>query len=161
MRIRDESLSGWPRDPATIQTQLAEYYALVEHLDSQVGRILERLDALGLADDTIVVYAADHGLALGSHGLLGKQSLYEHSMGTPVLLAGPGVPSGRSDALVYLFDLFPTVCGLGGGVGEVGSDMIASRKAELRNLPRKMPSAASVPKVVATIMVAMPTTKLL
>lgn len=116
MRIRDESLSGWPRDPITIQTQLAEYYALIEHLDGQVGRILDRLDALGLADDTIVVYAADHGLALGSHGLLGKQSLYEHSMGTPVLLAGPGVPRGRSDALVYLFDLFPTLCGLAGGV---------------------------------------------
>lgn len=114
MRIRDESLAGWPRDPETIRTQLAEYYALIEHLDVQVGRILGRLAELGLAEDTVVVYAADHGLALGSHGLLGKQSLYEHSMGTPVLLAGPGVPRGRSDALVYLFDLFPTLCGLGG-----------------------------------------------
>jgi arylsulfatase A-like enzyme len=114
MRIRDESLAGWPRDPETVRTQLAEYYALIEHLDAQVGRILERLAEHGLADNTVVVYAADHGLALGSHGLLGKQSLYEHSMGTPVLLAGPGVPQGRSDALVYLFDLFPTLCGLGG-----------------------------------------------
>ncbi len=114
MRVRDEALSAWPRDPETVRTQLAEYYALIEHLDVQVGRILGRLAELGLAEDTIVVYAADHGLAMGSHGLLGKQSLYEHSMGTPVLLAGPGVPRGRSGALVYLFDLFPTLCGLTG-----------------------------------------------
>ncbi|MEY2980265.1 MAG: hypothetical protein RL562_492 [Planctomycetota bacterium] len=114
MRVRDEALAAWPRDPETVRTQLAEYYALIEHLDVQVGRVLRRLAELGLADNTVVVYAADHGLALGSHGLLGKQSLYEHSMGTPVLLAGPGIPRGSSDALVYLFDLFPTLCGLTG-----------------------------------------------
>ena len=57
------------------------------------------------------MYAADNGLALGSHGLLGKQSVYEHSMHVPLIVAGRGIPSGEStDAFTYLLDLFPTLC---------------------------------------------------
>ena len=114
MTLRDEVLAAWPRDPETIRDQLAEYYGLIEHLDVQIGRILSRIQEQGLADDTIVVYAADHGLALGSHGLLGKQNLYEHSMGCPLVFAGPGVPQGRTTALTYLLDVFPTLCDLTG-----------------------------------------------
>lgn len=59
------------------------------------------------------MYAADNGLALGSHGLIGKQNLYEHSMNVPFIIAGPGVPEGKiSDALVYLLDIYPTLTGL-------------------------------------------------
>src|SRR5205823_14628385 len=62
-----------------------------------------------------------HGLAIGSHGLLGKQNLYEHSMRPPLVLAGPGIPAGkRSNALVYLFDLFPTACELCGVMPPAG-----------------------------------------
>ena len=110
MTGRDESLAAWPRTPEVISDQLAEYYGLITHLDAQVGRILETLEAAGHADDTIIVYSADHGLAVGSHGLLGKQNLYEHSMGCPLVIAGPGIPRGSSDALTYLLDIYPTLC---------------------------------------------------
>lgn len=114
MRVRDEKLGAWPRTPSLVREQLAEYYGLIAHLDHEVGRIVAHLERRGLADDTIIVYAADHGLAVGSHGLLGKQSLYEHSVQAPLIVAGPGVPHGSSDAFVYLFDLFPTICAWGG-----------------------------------------------
>ncbi len=108
---RDENLAPWPRTESVIRDQLAEYYGMITHLDGQVGRILEALKASGRADNTIVIYAADNGLALGSHGLMGKQSVYEHSMKVPLILAGPGIPAGRSSgAFTYHFDLFPTLC---------------------------------------------------
>ncbi len=109
---RDEYLAAWPRTEEVVRDQLAEYYGLITHLDAQVGRILAALEARGLTDNTIVVYTADHGLAVGSHGLMGKQNVYEHSMGCPLLIAGPDIPAGESAALTYLYDLFPTLCGL-------------------------------------------------
>ncbi len=108
---RDENLAAWPRTEKVIREQLAEYYGMVTHMDEQIGRILEALRASGQAENTIVIYAADNGLAMGSHGLLGKQSVFEHSMHVPLIISGPGIPRGRSsDAFTYLFDLFPTVC---------------------------------------------------
>ncbi|MFM2093262.1 MAG: hypothetical protein RIS70_386, partial [Planctomycetota bacterium] len=113
--VRDENLAGYPRSPETIREQLSEYYGLITHLDAQVGRILEVLERRNLQQNTIVIYAADHGLALGSHGLLGKQSVYEHSMKCPLIIAGPGVPQEQSsEAFTYLFDLFPTILRLAG-----------------------------------------------
>lgn len=113
--LRDENLLPWPRPPELLRDQLAEYYGLVGHLDEQVGRILDALAKSPFATNTLVVYAADHGLALGSHGLLGKQNIYEHSMRCPLIVSGPGIPAGRStQALTYLYDLYPTLCGLAG-----------------------------------------------
>jgi len=109
MTGRDESLAPWPRTPEVVGDQLAEYYGLITHMDEQIGRVLAALEASGEADDTIVVFTADHGLAVGSHGLLGKQSVYEHAMGCPLVLAGPGIPHGSSPALTYLYDLMPTL----------------------------------------------------
>jgi len=108
---RDENLGAWPRTEAMIRDQLAEYYGLITHMDGQIARILAALKESGHADDTLVVFAADNGLALGSHGLLGKQSVYEHSMRTPLIVSGLGVPAGKSTtAFTYLYDLFPTLC---------------------------------------------------
>ncbi|MGQ9576046.1 MAG: sulfatase-like hydrolase/transferase [Thermoguttaceae bacterium] len=108
---RDENLAPWPRTEAVIRDQLAEYYGLITHLDQQVGRILDALKQTGRADNTLIIYAADNGLALGSHGLLGKQSVFEHSMRVPLIIAGPGIPRGEStEAFAYLLDLFPTLC---------------------------------------------------
>jgi arylsulfatase A-like enzyme len=119
---RDENLGAWPRTEAMIRDQLAEYYAMVEHMDAQIGRILAVLKTRGLAENTIIVYAADNGLALGSHGLLGKQNVFEHSMLTPLILVGPGVPKGKSTAaFTYLFDLFPTLCELAGVPAPTGA----------------------------------------
>ncbi len=115
MTGRDESLGPWPRTAAVVQDQLSEYYGLITQLDHQVGRILRELAAGPHADNTIVVYSADHGLAVGSHGLLGKQNLYEHSMGAPLVFSGPGVPRGKeSNAFCYLLDIFPTLCAMVG-----------------------------------------------
>ena len=115
MTGRDESLGPWPRTETVVQDQLSEYYGLITQLDRQVGRILRELMAGPHADNTIIVYSADHGLAVGSHGLLGKQNLYEHSMGAPLVFSGPGVPrGGESDALCYLLDIFPTLCAMAG-----------------------------------------------
>ncbi len=112
---RDEGLADWPRRPEVIRDQLCEYYGLVTHLDEQVGRILNAIDELGFDEKTIVVYAADHGLALGSHGLLGKQNVYEHSMSCPLVVRGPGIPKNTSTmAMTYLLDLYRTLCGYAG-----------------------------------------------
>ncbi len=109
MTGRDEQLAPWPRTTEVIRAQLAEYYGLMSHLDAEIGRILETLHEKGLDRNTIVIYAADNGLSLGSHGLLGKQNLYEHSTHVPLFITGPGIPRGDSDAFVYLYDLFPTI----------------------------------------------------
>ncbi len=111
---RDENLGPWPRTRELVSDQLCEYYGLVTHMDEQIGRVLRALEASGRAKNTVVLYAADHGLAMGSHGLLGKQSVYEHSMKCPLVIAGPGIPKGETRAYSYLHDLFPTVCSLAG-----------------------------------------------
>ncbi len=108
--IRDEQLAATPRSEEEVRKHLSDYYAMITHVDDAVGRILDALEASGRAGQTIVVFTADHGLAVGSHGLMGKQNLYEHSAKLPLILAGPGIPQGiRSDALVYLSDLHPTL----------------------------------------------------
>src|SRR5262245_8087328 len=108
---RDENLGAWPRTETMIRDQLAEYYGMITHMDEQIGRILDALQKSGQADNTIIVFAADNGLALGSHGLLGKQSVFEHSMRTPLIIAGRGIPRGKSTrTFTYLLDIFPTLC---------------------------------------------------
>jgi len=113
LRVRDEMLAPFPRTPDEVRRHIAEYYAMITHLDAQIGRVQAALDAKGMTDDTIIVFAGDNGLALGQHGLLGKQSNYDHSVRVPLVFAGPGVPAGaKSDAFAYLLDIFPTLCEL-------------------------------------------------
>ncbi len=113
LNIRDENLTGWPRKPEVVKEILSDYYSLITHLDDQVGKLIGTLKQKGLYENTIIVYAADNGLAIGSHGLLGKQNLYEHSTKVPMIISGPGIPKDQlSDAFVYLYDLFPTLAEL-------------------------------------------------
>jgi arylsulfatase A-like enzyme len=115
MRVRDELLAPFPRTPAVIRQHIADYYAMISSLDAQIGRILAALAERGDAGHTIVVYTADHGLAVGQHGLLGKQNLYEHSIRVPRIMAGPGLPAGNTvRALTHHADGFPTLCALAG-----------------------------------------------
>jgi arylsulfatase A-like enzyme len=115
MKVRDEQLAPWPRTPEVIRGHIAAYYAMITHLDAEIGRVLKALEETGRADNTVIVFAADNGLAVGQHGLMGKQNLYDHSIRVPLILAGPGVPRGKSVAsLCYLHDLFPTLCELAG-----------------------------------------------
>jgi arylsulfatase A-like enzyme len=115
MAVRDEQLAPWPRTPADTKQQLADYYACVTGLDHHIGRVFAQLKAMGEWENTIIIFTGDNGLSLGEHGLFGKQNLYEFGgMHVPCVIAGPGIPHGRSEALVYLMDLFPTFCELAG-----------------------------------------------
>ncbi len=123
MQIRDEQLAAWPRTPEVVQASLSDYYALISHMDARIGELIAGLKAKGLYENTLIVYAADNGLAIGSHGLLGKQNLYEHSTKVPMIVSGPGIPENQvSDALVYLFDLFPTLAAASGLPAPEGVD---------------------------------------
>lgn len=113
LRGRDELLLPSPRTAEDVRRDLAVYYAVVTNLDKQIGRILDCLEATGQADRTIVIFTSDQGLAMGSHGLRGKQNMYEHTIGTPLVWRGPGITRGRKTAAqCYLRDLYPTVCEL-------------------------------------------------
>ncbi|MFG0333408.1 MAG: sulfatase-like hydrolase/transferase [Maioricimonas sp. JB049] len=112
---RDEVLYGFPRTDEETRRGLAVYYAVITHLDAQIGRILATLEETDQLDETIIIFSSDHGLAMGSHGLRGKQNMYEHSIGVPLIFRGPGIPADRrTDAQCYLRDLYPTVCELTG-----------------------------------------------
>ena len=115
MKVRDELLEEWPRRPERIRRHIAEYYAMISHLDNEVGRVLDALKATKQFEKTIVVFAGDNGLALGRHGLMGKQSNYDHSVHVPLIFMGPGIPEGQKrTAFCYLIDIFPTLCDLTG-----------------------------------------------
>jgi len=115
MLVRDEKLAEFPRTPEETRRHIAEYYGMISDMDEKIGEILAALSRMGLAEDTIVVYTADHGLSVGQHGLLGKQNLYDHSVRVPLILRGPGVPSGMLvDSLTHSYDVYPTLCELAG-----------------------------------------------
>ena len=115
MTVRDEQTLPWPRTKESVTGKLARYYASTSYFDQQAGRIIEALKQAGQFDNTIFIVAGDNGLALGEHGLLGKQNLYEFGgMHVPLIFAGPGISKGDSKALAYLFDLYPTLCDLAG-----------------------------------------------
>ena len=97
--------------PAREREALAAYYACASYLDTQIGLVLDGLEAAGLADNTIVVFFADHGFQLGEHGMWSKFSLFEQSSRVPLMVRIPGSPqAGRSsDALVELVDVLPTL----------------------------------------------------
>jgi len=112
---RDEDLAGHPRDPEEVRRHVADYYAMITHLDAAVGRVLDTLERTGQRENTIVVFTADHGLAVGQHGLMGKQNVYDHSVRIPLIFSGPGVPEGeRREAFTYHHDLYPTLADLAG-----------------------------------------------
>lgn len=115
MTVRDETLAPWPRTPEDTKAQNAAYYACITGLDHHVGRIIAELKASGQWANTLIIFSGDNGLSMGDHGLFGKQNLYEFGgMHVPLVIAGPGIPHGRSEALVYLMDLFPTLADYAG-----------------------------------------------
>lgn len=107
--LRDEKLGPMPRTEHSVKVHRQEYYALITHLDTQIGRILDELENSKQIDNTVIFFTADHGLALGHHGLFGKQNLYEHSTRVPFLVAGPGMPQNASRSQpIYLQDAMAT-----------------------------------------------------
>ncbi|HEC42105.1 MAG TPA: DUF4976 domain-containing protein [Bacteroides sp.] len=113
--LRDERLAPFPRTEYAVKVHRQEYYAIISHMDSQIGRILDALEESGKAENTYIFFTADHGLSAGHHGLMGKQNMYDHSIRPPMIVVGPGVPAGmkrRQD--VYLQDIMPTAIELAG-----------------------------------------------
>jgi arylsulfatase A-like enzyme len=116
--LRDEErVSGvWKnRDEQTIRNEQGREFACSENIDIQIGKVLKKLEDMGELDNTYIIYTADHGIAIGRHGLMGKQNLYEHCWKVPFIVNGPGIKAGtRVEGNVYLLDVLPTLCDLAG-----------------------------------------------
>jgi uncharacterized sulfatase len=138
-----------------LRKNIAVYFGMISFMDEQIGRILDRLDDLGLAENTLVVFTTDHGHFLGEHGLIAKGAfLYEDMLKLPFIVRLPGrVPAGSENAsLQSLVDLAPTflsACGLPipgviQGVDQLGvwKGEVASARdivvAEFRHQPTKI-----------------------
>ncbi|NQV26243.1 MAG: sulfatase-like hydrolase/transferase [Rhodopirellula sp.] len=114
-KLRDERLAPFPRTEYAVKVNRQEYYAIITHMDAQIGRILDTLEASGQADNTYIFFTADHGLAVGRHGLMGKQNMFDHSVRVPLMVVGPDVPQNKKiDARVYLQDVMATSLALSG-----------------------------------------------
>ncbi len=101
------------RDPATVRNELGREYACIENIDRQIGRVLDQLASMGELDNTYIFFTSDHGIAVGRHGLMGKQNLYEHTWKVPFIARGPGIaPGSRALGNLYLMDVLPTLCEL-------------------------------------------------
>jgi len=110
IRNRDENLGNFPRTEDTVRLHRMEYFAIISHVDSEIGRILETLTELGKDKNTYIIFTGDHGLALGEHGLLGKQSLYDHSTRVPLVISGPDIQENICvDHQVYSGSIFATL----------------------------------------------------
>ncbi len=107
--LRDEALAPFPRTEYATKVHIQEYYAIITHLDTQIGLIMDALEASGKMDNTYIFFTADHGLAMGRHGLLGKQSMYDHSVRPPLVFLGPDIPAGQKiNNDIYLQDIMAT-----------------------------------------------------
>jgi len=113
--LRDEKLAPFPRDENAVKVNRQEYYAIITHMDAQIGRILDALEKSGKADNTWIFFTSDHGLACGHHGLMGKQNMYDHSLRVPFIIAGPGVDAdAKIDSPIHLQDAMATALTLAG-----------------------------------------------
>ena len=129
--LRDEvAVSGvWEnRDPRTIRNEIGRYNACSENIDIQIGRVLDRLRAMNELENTYIFYTSDHGIAIGRHGLQGKQNLYEHTWRVPFVVKGPGIePGSRARGNVYLLDTLATLCDLAGIVPPESNEGLSFR----------------------------------
>ena len=118
LTVRDEvAVSGvWKnRDEQTIRNELGREFACSENIDTQIAAVLEKLDAMGQLENTYIIYSSDHGMAIGRHGLQGKQNLYEHTYRIPYIVKGPGIkPGSRALGNIYHTDALVTLCDLAG-----------------------------------------------
>lgn len=112
----------------TAREVIQAYYASITFMDAQVGRLLQALDRLGLAGNTIVVMTSDHGYHMGEHGYWQKTTLFENATHVPLILRVPGrgVPGQSTASPVEMLDLYPTLaslCGLPAPERQVGQDL--------------------------------------
>lgn len=113
--LRDEALAPFPRTAYAVRKNIQEYYASISHMDAQIGKILEALEETGKKDNTYIIFTSDHGLAVGHHGLMGKQNMFDHSVRAPLTIVGPGIPKNKKySQQVYLQDVSATMMDLAG-----------------------------------------------
>jgi arylsulfatase A-like enzyme len=113
--LRDERLAPFPRTKYAVKVNRQEYYAIITRMDYQIGRKLDALKKSGKMDNTYIIFSADHGLACGNHGLMGKQNMFDHSMRPPLIILGPDLPKNKKvDADVYLQDVMATALDIAG-----------------------------------------------
>ena len=104
-----------PVTDAQIRNARHAYYGAISFCDAHLGRLIEVLDKTGIADDTVVLFLGDHGEMLGERGLWYKMNFFEGGARVPLVMAGPTVMAGRSDAAVSLVDILPTLVEMAGG----------------------------------------------
>ncbi len=130
-KLRDEvDVSGvWERrDERTIRNELGREFACAEAIDTQIGRVLAKLEAMGELDNTYIIYTADHGMAIGRHGLQGKQNLYQHTWRVPFFVKGPGIkPGTRAEGNAYLLDVLATLCDFAGITAPTSNEGLSLR----------------------------------
>ena len=114
-------IDEYPPAEDEIRNARHAYYGMVSYFDHCVGQLIDELDRLGLADDTLVVVTSDHGEMLGEHGMWFKRTYFDWSTRVPLIAAGPGVADGTCQETVSLIDLFPTFCELAGRTPDTAS----------------------------------------
>lgn len=109
--LRDQQQLPWPRPEWAVRAALSQYYGMISHMDAQIGRLFDRLDQLGLFDNTVIIFVGDHGYSMASHGFVGKQTMYEEGIRTPLIIHHPKLRQGSptDSHLVSLVDLYPTI----------------------------------------------------
>ncbi|MGF1637854.1 MAG: sulfatase [Cyclobacteriaceae bacterium] len=115
MRYYDGVPKEGPVDDSMAKKLIHGYYACVSYLDAQIGMVLEELETLGLAENTIVVLWGDHGYLLGDHMLWCKHSTFEKAVRAPLIIKVPGNTRGTyTDAITEFIDIYPSLCELAG-----------------------------------------------
>ncbi|HBO14822.1 MAG TPA: sulfatase [Porticoccaceae bacterium] len=111
--VRDEVLLPFPRTEMAVKWYISQYYAMISHLDAQIGRLIAQIEASEFAENTVIVFTSDNGLANGQHGLLGKQNQYDHSVRVPLVIAGPKIDNNvTKKGMFYLHSVLPTLLDL-------------------------------------------------
>ena len=101
-----------PLSDAKTLELIRAYAAVTSYVDAQIGRLLNQLDILGLTENTVIAFCGDHGHHLGEHGIFGKQTLFEVSLRSPLIVSVPRqtYPKATANALAELVDIYPTLC---------------------------------------------------
>ena len=107
---QDLPMGKTPLSDAKTLELMRAYAAAASYTDAQIGRVFAQLDALGLTENTVIVFCGDHGYHLGEHGIWGKQTLFEVSLRSPLIVSVPHKQSSKTEALTELVDIYPTLC---------------------------------------------------
>ena len=137
-----------PLPPEEQRTLIHGYYAATSYMDAQLGRVLDELDKLGLAENTIIVLWGDHGWHLGDHGMWCKHTNYEQATRAPLIISAPGKTGGQATlALAEFVDIYPTLCELA-GVGKP-AHLQGTSLAPLLDDPKKRGPGSCLPGLSA------------